>query len=65
MRSDDHYTRLRLALTEMALAQSQGADRERWLALAMACPDQSERPTRDAEQPLALRRMSVQTASRS
>jgi hypothetical protein len=44
MRSYDDYERLRTAFTELALGQSNALDRERWLALAIACahPDQSK-----------------------
>lgn len=39
MGSHDHYSRLRAALTEVALEQSNAADRQRWLALVHACSD--------------------------
>ena len=48
MRFHDHYERLRTALMEVALEQSNSSDRERWLALALTCSNlEAERPRRD------------------
>lgn len=45
MRSQDDYERIRTALMEVAMVQSNALDRERWFALALACPDvEAERP---------------------
>ena len=52
MRSHDHYERLRKALMDVALDQSNASDRERWLALALGC---LELDRRDTKRPTARR----------